>query len=470
MQLAHQSSGKITRNEIGILVFPRDEAEPRFHDYITRLSHSTVQVVALVEISIAVLLHAGWLAMGTGSPGALTGQTAALLAIGALTFVLARTAWSRRHPRLLTGISVWFAAAALLWSAMLQPDLSHADQHTLAGAILLVLTATAVTPFLPWHALSLGLAVEGMYILTCELAAHWEISSIGAAGGAHDVLLIMLSLLAAGIAAANYGHRRAEYAATQHAVRVAETLTGAQLRAQLAENAISVGKMAAALSHEINSPMGALRSSIDTLLALTDRLADCPSEKRDQLQKTRAELKLSISESAERIDQVTQRLRRFVSLEEAELKSADINELLADVALLHQERLDKGHVRLEFNLQKSLPPLICRPQLLTAAFSSVLSNAIEALNGDGRVSIETRGRGDEVEIAFRDNGRGMNPADVETIFDPSFKVAGSRVSSGNWSLFNSRQIVYEHGGEILVHTAEGEGTLVLIRLPLAGAG
>jgi signal transduction histidine kinase len=104
--------------------------------------------------------------------------------------------------------------------------------------------------------------------------------------------------------------------------------------------------------------------------------------------------------------------------------------------------------------------------LLTAAFSTLLSNAIQAVNGDGRIAIQTRGRGDEVEVTIRDNGRGMTPEEADTVFDPGFKVAGGRVSSGNWSLFNSRQIVYEHGGDIRMETAPGQGTAMHVTLPL----
>jgi len=51
------------------------------------------------------------------------------------------------------------------------------------------------------------------------------------------------------------------------------------------------------------------------------------------------------------------------------------------------------------------------------------------------------------------------------IFDPGFKVAGNRVLTGNWSLFSSRQIVREHGGDIHIHSAEGQGTTVSVTLP-----
>ena len=61
---------------------------------------------------------------------------------------------------------------------------------------------------------------------------------------------------------------------------------------------------------------------------------------------------------------------------------------------------------------------------------------------------------------------GMSAEQADTIFDPSFKVAEGRVSSGNWSLFNARQIVYEHGGDIRLETATGEGTALHITLPV----
>jgi signal transduction histidine kinase len=312
----------------------------------------------------------------------------------------------------------------------------------------------------------MGLGVEGVYILSSILAGRGEFASGPLASEPHHVFLLLVALLVSGISAVHYGHRRAEYDSQREAVRAAEAVTGAQLRAQLAENAISVGKMAAALSHEINSPLGTLRSSIDTLVALTDRQVEGPPEERARLAPTRSELVRSIEESAVRIDEVTRMLRRFVALEDSDVKEADINDLLSDVTLLHRDALEAAHVRLELRLEKALPPLNCRPQLLSAVFSTLLANAIQAVNGNGRIGIETRARGGELEVTIRDNGRGMPPGTADTIFDPSFRVADGRVASGNWGLFNSRQIVYEHGGDIRLETAEGHGTAVHVTLPV----
>ncbi len=435
-------------------LLPQGEQDGKFREYLARLGASGLQTLAIVEIAASLLLYFGRMEAGVSR----WTETIAMVGTGLLTLTLTRWPWARRHPRLIAAVSVWLAPALL----MLPGESPAADDFTIAAITLVMVTAVASIPFLPWHALAAGFAIEGVYILS----ARWQISAISTHSEAHHIFLVLLAFLATGIAASNYQHRRSEYEAHQEAVRVAEALTGAQLRAQLAENAVAVGKMAAALSHEINSPLGALRSSIETLLAVTDRQLDAPPETRERLASTRADLRRSIDESAARIDDVTRRLRRFVNLDEAEVKSADINELLSDLTLLHQDELTDARVRLEFDLEKHLPPLNCRPQLLSAAFSSILSNAIHAVNGDGRIGIQTRGGVGEVEVTIRDNGRGMSPDEAETIFDPSFKVAEGRVSSGNWSLFNSRQIVYEHGGEIRLETAPGAGTAMHITLPV----
>jgi signal transduction histidine kinase len=453
-------------SEIRERLLPHEERDPKFREYLARLSAPGVKTVAVVEIVASLLLLFGRLAGGPDRAAeARWWQTAALLAAGLATVGLVHAPWIRRRTRLLAAFSAWLAVSLLLMvSAWQSADVAGASDYILAAATLVLVTTVAAVPLLPWHTLLLGLSVEGVYILSSSLAAKWGIASSSAQSEPHHIFLLLLVLLATGISIMNYDHHRAEYRANIEAVRAAEALTGAQLRAQLAENAISIGKMAAALSHEINSPLGTLLSSVETLMAVADRQLEAP-EQRERLAETRRELCRSIHESAARIDEVSHRLRRFVSMDEAELKSADINELLADVTLLHQEELRAAHVRLEFQLEEKLPPLDCRPQLLSAVFSTLLSNAIHAVNGDGRIAIETHHEPGELEVVIRDNGRGMSEDEAITIFDPSFKVADGRVASANWSLFNSRQIVYEHGGDIRLETAQGQGTAVHVTLP-----
>jgi signal transduction histidine kinase len=80
--------------------------------------------------------------------------------------------------------------------------------------------------------------------------------------------------------------------------------------------------------------------------------------------------------------------------------------------------------------------------------------------------VTTRQRDARIEVEIRDDGCGMAPKQLQTIFDPGFRVAEDRVVSGNWSMFGARQIVREHGGDIRIASGEGRGTTVTVTLPL----
>ncbi len=433
---------------------PLEERDAKFREFLARVAAPRVALLAVVEIAGSLLLQFGRMAGGAGRVlgAASWWQTGAMLVAGLATLAAARL--RPVAPRLLGALSAWGAAALLLAvSAWQRADVAGADDFLLAAITLVLVTAAALLPLAPRYAVAMGLGVEGVYILSSRLAAH------GGASEPHHIFLLLLALLAAGIAAANYEHWRGEFAGVEEAVRAAETLAGAQLRAQLAESAVSLGKMAAALAHEINSPLGTLLSSIKTLEAMEARGLSRPE--------TRAELLRSMEAPAARIEEVTRRVGRLVALEDedAEMKAADVNDLLADVLLLHDQEMVAAQVQLETELEKPLPPLNCRPQLLRAVFSALLSNAIQAVNGDGRIGIRSAMGPDGIEVTIRDNGRGMAAEEVETIFEPQLKVAEGRVASGNWSLFHSRQIVYEHGGNISVETEEGRGTAVRVTLP-----
>src|SRR5262249_42397074 len=148
---------------------------------------------------------------------------------------------SKRHARLLAALSAWLAVALLLVvSAWQSADVFGAGDYILAAATLVVISLVAAVPLLPWHTLTLGLTLEGVYILCCTLPVKWGIAPVSDFRETHHIFLLPLALLATGISILNYDRHRAEFAANREAVRVAEALTGAQLRAQLAENAISV--------------------------------------------------------------------------------------------------------------------------------------------------------------------------------------------------------------------------------------
>ena len=161
-------------------------------------------------------------------------------------------------------------------------------------------------------------------------------------------------------------------------------------------------------------------------------------------------------------------MQRFTNLDQADVQNANLNELITDVAALIQPQLPAA-AKIELDL-KPVPPVVCRPQQMSAVFNNLVSNAIRALNGDGLVTISTRPQPDAVEVEIRDNGRGLDAKELAGIFEPGFRVLERRVAAGNWGMFSSRQIIREHGGEIKIASGAGKGTTVTINLPTAGTG
>jgi signal transduction histidine kinase len=231
----------------------------------------------------------------------------------------------------------------------------------------------------------------------------------------------------------------------------------------LQESSALMGRFASALSHELNSPLGALKSALQTANALAGKRASLPAEERAEMEEIEVQMRRTALQSTERLHQVVLRMQRFTNLDRKQVQVVDLNSLLQDVARLLESQ-NRGKVRLELDL-RPLPPVTVRPQQMNSVFLSLLQNALDEVNGSECVLLATRRVDSQVYVTVQDNGKGISSEELEGIFDPVLKVSGPRVSAGNWGLFSSRQIIQEHGGQIEIQSSLGKGTLVRVALP-----
>ena len=177
-----------------------------------------------------------------------------------------------------------------------------------------------------------------------------------------------------------------------------------------------------------------------------------------------ADLRRSLQDSLDRLRKTVNRIQRLTNFDEAASQQANLNELVNEAVALMRPQSPEG-TRFDLEL-RSLPDIVCRPQRLMAVLCSLLSNSIHALNGEGRIAISSGQRDSVFELKIVDNGRGIPAAQLAHIFDPNFEVSGGRISTGNWSLFMSREYMKEHGGDIRIRSLEGKGTTVCLTLPV----
>jgi two-component system, NtrC family, sensor kinase len=256
------------------------------------------------------------------------------------------------------------------------------------------------------------------------------------------------------------------------------------------EKLSSLGQMVAGIAHEINNPLafvsnnlavlqrdaGSLRTLLelyregDQALAasapdLQGRIAEL-SEEID-LGYTLASLDRLLGRSLEglgRIQQIVKGLRDFARLDESELKEADLNEGIRSTVAIIQSQAKKQGVELAVDLQP-LPQVTCYPAKVNQVVLNLLTNALDACGGGGKVSVRTAPAEGGVEIHVRDTGRGIDPAVRDKIFDPFFTTKPPGHGTG-LGLSISYGIVQDHGGRLTFDSIPGKGTHFTVSLPL----
>ncbi len=449
------------------------EDDPEFLLEIQRLSNLGLRVVGGVEVAVAAFLAVARTLVNP-DPSTLQlrlAQTSAVIFLGFVSLGLSRVGALRRFSRAIAICSGLTVAGILIWFSLLMTVYNASADDFVPGQLaLIMLVAVAALPMRPTDTLLLGFLIETAYVGLSLIAQNTHQVNTGV-DSMYVLFIFMLSLLATGLTAVVYEQRRSTFQWHLRTLRAADDLRQAEARNLLAQNAASVGRLAAAISHELNSPIGALVSGVDTLILLASRQATAPPDQQPRLVVLQNELRKSIKQSTDRLKEIVTRMQRFTNLDKAEVQSANLNEIISDVVtILEPQYKEKAAVELQ---QKPVPDIVCRPQQLSAVFSSLLLNSVEATdaaNGNGRVVLSTQAVDDQIEVKICDNGRGLDPSQLEGIFDPGFKVALGRVSTGNWGLFSSRQIVREHGGDITIDSTLGKGTCVSVLLPCSGCG
>ena len=241
-----------------------------------------------------------------------------------------------------------------------------------------------------------------------------------------------------------------------------------------AEKMSSLGNLVAGVAHEINTPLGALRSNNDFFARsikkikeiVTDENAPAKMRENTELLKLFESIQKlnSVSETAsERIVNIVNSLRRFARLDQAAKDKVDILEGLENtLALVHHELKDRITVVKDYG---PIPKINCFPNQLNQVFMNILVNASQAIEDKGTITIRTITDNRNVIIEFSDTGRGMTAETIKRIFDPGFTTKGSGVGTG-LGLSIVHQIIQDHRGKIDVESEPGKGATFRLTLPI----
>ncbi len=217
------------------------------------------------------------------------------------------------------------------------------------------------------------------------------------------------------------------------------------------EKMASLGLLSAGIAHEINTPLTGISSYCQFLL-------DNPSGPENH------ELIGKMQDQVLRANKIIRTLLDFSRQKGQQAQPVNLNQVLDESLALIEHKLKKKNIafRRETEFTRTFHGFSTRLQQL---FINLFINAIDAIAGEGWISVSGEESDEEISVRFKDNGHGIEEAKLEKIFDPFFttKEIGQGTGLGLAIVYN---IVKEHYGNIEVHSKVGCGTTFLITFPL----
>jgi signal transduction histidine kinase len=271
-------------------------------------------------------------------------------------------------------------------------------------------------------------------------------------------------------------------------------LTESQVQLVQAEKMSSLGQLVAGIMHEINTPLlyvinngEVIARNIDELRDAVQAAADAslalkmPEDKQslknalhklgsvvdpDTVTETLEEIVSLTGDSRDGLHQISelvQSLKDFSRLDRAGEDRFDVREGLEKTLMITRNLLKYG-ITVEKHFD-DVPEVMCAPSRINQVFINLITNAAQAMNGKGTLTLSTRVQDQWVQVSVRDTGCGIPEENLTKILDPFFttKPVGQGTGLG---LSIVRQIVDEHGGRIDVRSEVGVGTEFVVSLPL----
>jgi signal transduction histidine kinase/ActR/RegA family two-component response regulator len=222
----------------------------------------------------------------------------------------------------------------------------------------------------------------------------------------------------------------------------------------------AMGEMASGVAHDFNNVLAVVLGNIQLLLYQLDRLS--PEEIREGLKV----IERSSKDGAETI----RRIQEFTGVRrDKEFISVSLNDIITEVVNITQPRWkdqpQKKGVQVELTTQLGdIPWIMGNPSELREVLTNIIFNAVDAMPKGGTLTVATQPQTEDwVEVRIADTGIGMTEEVRKRVFDPFFTTKG--VTNSGLGMSVSYGIIKRHGGEILIESEPGRGTIFILHLP-----
>jgi len=253
-----------------------------------------------------------------------------------------------------------------------------------------------------------------------------------------------------------YHSAEGEFLGSVHIAKDITDMRDKEMRLIMSERLAALGQMSSGIAHEINNPLASIAGCAEGLLAKVRKGKYDPAQFEEYLS--------IVQEEILRCKSITTGMLSFVRKTAYEKKEVSLREVLDKTLeiISFQGRLRDVEIVKEYG--DDVPPIHASEGELRQVLLAIITNALDAMAEQGRLTVGTLAEGDHVKISIADTGPGIPEENQKRIFDPFFTTKSERGGTG-LGLSIVHRIVTNHGGAIDVASEPGKGTKFTITLP-----
>ena len=221
-----------------------------------------------------------------------------------------------------------------------------------------------------------------------------------------------------------------------------------------AEKLSGLGTLAAGIAHEMNNPLYSIMGFTEAIL------------EEKQISKIQP-LAQKVLDRSKHMASVILNLSGYTRTNDKDgLKEVDVNEKIEAAIEMALMASYTDNITVEKNFD-SVPGILAKPEEIQQVFLNIISNAVQAMEGKGKLTLSSQQDQGFVVVQIEDNGPGIPAKYITKVFDPFFTTKGQGEGTG-LGLNIVHRVVNQYGGNIKIESEPGEGTTFVISFPING--